>query len=1358
MKLKAKLYYLVSLVVALFIIVTISYNYIIRESQKSYYSSQFRSNQLVIDNFLSLKTESYLNPVKNNAAWDDMVTFVRKTDTIWAIDNLDILIPTFGYCFINVYDKNKNLIYTSIDSAKLAGKPVILDSRALFEYSDVVSGIEISDGKPFEVFGASIVPAFDIMHLTKPYGYLVTGMLWDEHYLNQIGKATGFDVSFATGQVPDTTRSDSLILYKFMANNDNEQNHYLVFKSKNPFAEKSRINFYVILGLGFFSIIIIIIFVYTLNLWISRPISMIAEGLKGNEGALKGISRQAAEFSEIRGMMERYTEQRQYLLKEIEDRKNAEERLKESVSFADLIYSVVPNAIFTIDMERTIRSWNLRAEQITGYSSDEVIGKDCMFFEEKMACGYSCALFNEEKEKPVTNVICRIKCKDGTYKIVSKNLDVLRDGDGNSILGVESFEDITDRQNALDALRESEQKYSTLVMKLPELIIIHRNGILLYVNDAARQLLGIEPDEMIGRHVNEFIPDEHHSKVSTVIKNRAAGETVTDYELSMIRQDGIKQFFIVKGERITLHGEPAVLNVLLNITERKEAENLIRESEEKFRGISDTAPDSILIVDKNEFVTYTNPASEQLFGIPTAQIMGTPIRKLLEATCETSLRDLFSFEQPDSLKKETPKPVEFIALRKPDEVVAVEITVSHIEIKGELQILAIIRDITSHKAAEEKMRQARDEAEKANRAKSDFLANMSHEIRTPLNGVIGMTELALMTELNDTQKDYVESIRKSAFALLEIINDILDFSKIEAGKFEIENVPFNLIDLIESSVDLFSLRANEKKVELLCFIDPNIVGQFYGDPVRIRQILINLLSNALKFTEKGEILVNVTTTIVDIQPNDPTLIHIAVSDTGVGIEAEKINRIFDSFSQADASISRKYGGTGLGLAISHKLASLMRGSISVESMPGKGSCFTLSVPLLIDHHFQPADNEVDFQGRILVVDDNKTNLDILERMLLEMGLECDSCDSGEAAVDMFVETVSENDPYRIIFMDYMMPGMDGLEAISKIRLLQGDQNQPVIILFSSIDKSRITEQLSAIDIDSFLLKPLKYRELKQTLLGFSSSGIFLETTERTNLVFPDFSDKKILIAEDNDINRKILCEIISKYNCSYKAAINGREALDMYNAEKFDLLILDIHMPEMDGFELTVKIRDIEGAKNHTPIIAISANVVKEDVERFLSGGIDYYISKPFQVQQITEVLSAIFINGKNTGSFSFQRVIADKVLDTDELLERHNFNVQFINEMLTEFKEDFPARIESLKTALQNENLKEARHTAHSIRGVSATLGINRLAILAGKVEDMILNVEPTEKISAVADQIPHEFEEFTLALNVFLGSHGFI
>lgn len=654
-------------------------------------------------------------------------------------------------------------------------------------------------------------------------------------------------------------------------------------------------------------------------------------------------------------------------------------------------------------------------------------------------------------------------------------------------------------------------------------------------------------------------------------------------------------------------------------------------SERRNSAIVESSLDCILTMDARGSITEFNPAAEKTFGRSRTDAIG---KEFVEIVLPAPLRDEQRSRMAHSLAhgKDVAigKRIELTALRADGGEFPIELTMNLIRRGASPFFTAFIRDLSERKKIEEEMRQAKEAAESANRAKSEFLANMSHEIRTPLNGVMGMTELALQTELTTEQREYLDTVKVSADFLLTVINDILDFSKIEAGKIDLELLDFNLRDGLESVLRTLAARADEKGLELLCEVAPEVPEVLQGDFSRLRQIVINLVGNAIKFTEKGEVELKVQ---VESQDAIGTTLVFTVKDTGVGIPAEKQNVIFEPFVQADTSTTRKYGGTGLGLTICTRLAEMMGGKIWVESEVGGGTQMHFSVRLGVGHldgpkETVPAPPELLREVRVLIVDDNRTNRRILEGIFKRWEMRSTSVESGEDALAELAAAREAGDPFGLILTDMHMPNMNGFDLVDRIRR-RADLFTITIMMLTSAGHRGDAARCNDLGVGAYLLKPIRQSDLREAIarvLGTREKKIAAPLVTRYSL--QDRQDPAgllhILVAEDNPVNQLLMKRLLEKRGHQVVVAADGHAALDALLGNAFDLVFMDVQMPMMDGIEATTALREREsnsGRGLHQAVIALTAHAMTGDRERFLAAGMDGYLAKPIQPGELDAIL-----------------------------------------------------------------------------------------------------------------------------------------
>jgi len=765
-------------------------------------------------------------------------------------------------------------------------------------------------------------------------------------------------------------------------------------------------------------------------------------------------------------------------------------------------------------------------------------------------------------------------------------------------------------------MQKSEILYRSIFNGVNDAIIIYTMSTqVVDVNERACEMFGWTRSEFLTKTARDLVPPEYQALIPDVqIEANIMSEAV---EAIDIRANG-ERFPVSFTERlVTIGTQKRILVVVRDITEQKENESALIEAKEQAERLYRLVPSAIFTVDTDGIVTSINRTALEILGMQQDEIIGKPCTTFALSPC---------LEKCGLYASDISKPItnkECTVRTKQGEIRTIIKNADLIH-DADGKIIGGIEsfeDITERKQARIELVKAKNAAEAATRAKAEFLANMSHEIRTPLNAIYGMTSLLLDTPLNTEQQDFVNTIHGGSDTLLAVINDILDFSKLEAGKVELEQLPFYVRDCVETALDLLTEKASEKMLDMAYLIEPATPPVIIGDVTHVRQILVNLLSNAIKFTESGEVVVKVSTKLIK---DDRYQVQFSVRDTGIGIPADKLNRLFKSFSQVDSSTTRKYGGTGLGLAISSKLAQAMGGRMWVESETGKGSTFYFTILVDVDPDAKPLTSQSvqpQLEGkRVLIVDDNATNRLILTKQTESWGMKPQAVSSGKEALFL----LKEGHVFDIGILDMQMPEMDGFTLAEEIETIYHENNLPIIILSSM---GRTKPRAGDKNISAFLNKPIKTSSLFNVLLSTIGSTPTRIVKPEKILKFEESMGTRhplrILLAEDNPVNQKVALLFLKRLGYLADVAGNGLEALQALKRQSYDVVLMDIQMPEMDGDEATRKIREDWPKEQQPYIIAMTAHALEGDREKYLSLGMDSYVTKPVKLDELVKALEA---------------------------------------------------------------------------------------------------------------------------------------
>ena len=852
------------------------------------------------------------------------------------------------------------------------------------------------------------------------------------------------------------------------------------------------------------------------------------------------------------------------------------------------------------------------------------------------------------------------------------------------------------------------------------LIVICASFVIAYLLSWRLQRVISDPIVELARTASAVSVDKNYSLRATKSSQDEIGSLVDQFNemLSQIQQR--EKTLQLVYDQMEVRVDERTAELQKEVVERTLAEQSLEERTAFLNSLIDTSPVAIIALDLADVVRTSNPAFETLFRYRHQDVIGRSVLELI--TTPELLSEVFANKQ--KLQKGEDNHV--VTRRKRSDGTLVDVEAYSVPLRTGRTItgaLLLYQDVTARKLAQEALLQAKEEAEAASRAKSEFLANMSHEIRTPMNGIIGMTELALGTDLTIEQREYLGMVKTSGEALLTLINDILDFSKIEAGRLDLEMVDFPFRESLGETLKVLSLRAQQKNLELVWRVGPGVPERLKGDMGRLRQVLVNLIGNAIKFTERGEVVVH-----VDKEAEDPTgmLLHFRVRDTGIGIAKDKLKMIFDAFTQADSSTTREYGGTGLGLAITSRLVDIMGGRIWVDSELGQGSTFHFTSRFGFAESRGDAiaspDPEIIHGVPVLVVDDNETNRIILVEMLSGWKMRPEAAAGGKAALEALGRAHQEGRPFRLVISDMQMPQMDGCTFSEEIRQSPAFGKIPIVLLTSGEQRGE-TVRWQQLSIARFLTKPVQPSELLDAIITALSGPGESQKSPSENQSSPEAGTRglKILLAEDNAVNRRLATALLERRGHTVIAAENGRIALDLLGQQTVDLVLMDVQMPVMDGLEAIGAIRAKEQINGpRLPIIALTAHAMKGDRERCIDAGADEYMTKPIRTNELFAAIDRVSGGSANRVPPAPITPVAaaSRVLDTAALLGRVEGDRDLLEELVQLFTQECPANMVAIRQAQDERDAHLLERLAHTLKGASANLGAQRVFASASELE----------------------------------------
>ncbi|WP_426111600.1 PAS domain S-box protein [Massilia sp. PWRC2] len=1015
------------------------------------------------------------------------------------------------------------------------------------------------------------------------------------------------------------------------------------------------------------------------------------------------------------------------------------------LELANQRFAMDQHAIISItDTAGRIVSVNDRFCAISGYTREELIGHSHQMINSgEHAPEFFANMWRTIANSEVWHGEIRNVTKQGRHYWVDATIVPFLDKSGVPVQYVAIRTDITENKKLAQALSASERQYRSVVDSLSEVVFRgDTSGRWTFLNPAWTTITGHSVESSLGRELFDFVdPRDRQAVRSGFMRMVAGGKHSTRHEARYLTNAGQVRWLDVNG-RLEFNERGACTGITGSLSDVTERHQAIRELEDNLKFVDtliESIPLPLYLKDPAGVYLRANRAFARLFGLDHAAVVGMQAPDLLLPNEAAAVRqhDLAVLGQSGIQTLATTLTIGGRVL----DVLYSKVALSRAD-NSLIGLVGTIVDISVHKSAERAMHTAMEAAESASRAKSEFLANMSHEIRTPMNGIIGMTDLVLESPLDDSQRSHLDIVKSSADALLEIINDILDFSKIEAGMMTLDSTSFDLARVVQDGLRVQASRAREKQIELALDIDAALPRMVMGDPGRLRQILINLAANAVKFTPSGEVVVSVRAERIEHGMVD---VAIAVRDTGIGIAADQQGAIFAAFRQEDGSTTRRFGGTGLGLSITRRLVDLMNGTVSVDSAVGHGSTFTvrLSLPVYVEQASAPASGalrSMPLAGRtVMCIDDSATSQAILRNLFERWDCQVVQHASGQAALDWCASTDAR--ALDCIVLDFAMPGMNGFDTARALSGLPAYAGVPILLLSSSGmpgDAVRCRE----LGIQGFLLKPTRPEELFGAICGLIGTPRAADSSEpiitRHSLREASVS-LSVLLAEDNESNQQLARILLTKWGHRVTIAADGEIALRLHAQTKFDLILMDLQMPLVGGFQATAEIRRREQAGvARTVIIAMTANALEGDREKCLAGGMDDYVSKPFRMQTLRAVIDRYAAPATTPGAYDYAKGIAAADAESVAAIGRH-------------FIEALPGQLLLLKQAAADVDLDRLQREAHTLTGLFGTF-LALPAMQAAAAIDRAVSNGRTQAMPAMIAELETESARFSSALRPLL------
>jgi PAS domain S-box-containing protein len=1027
-----------------------------------------------------------------------------------------------------------------------------------------------------------------------------------------------------------------------------------------------------------------------------------------------------------------------------------------------VIYSIDVNTDEVLFIsEASEKIFGYKPYEFAGYLWHDIIDWD----EDSRLKSYENINILKEEKSDFTYALLSFKKPDGTYKIVQQTSYSVKDANGKCIKIDGIVEDVTEYELAAEKYRRFIKNFGS------DFVIYSYNPdthILSYISEASEKIIGIKYNEMIGKSWVDLIKWDADSLQIAFDSNQKIFNGVEDSNqivVSFYKENGEKRIckatsFAIRdkdGECVSIDG------IMEDITDQVNATLKLEESEQFSRNIMEGAADAIVTINEFGIIQAFNKAAEQLFGYDRDEAIGKNVNLLVPNPYHDNHDKYLQNYLQTGVKKAIGTTAELSAIRKDGSEFPASIRIGEIKTDNRRIFTALIQDISTRKAYENAIIRSKEEAESAARMKSDFLANMSHEIRTPMNAIIGMSHLLLDTDLDDKQLNYMTKVYRSSELLLNIINDILDMSKIDSGQLNIENISFNLDTVLEDITDAVSLSLKKKRIELTYWVDTDVPLNLIGDPMRLRQILLNLINNAIKFTKEkeGDIVLHINIKKLE---KDSIVLHISVEDNGIGMSKEQQDKLFQAFVQADASTTRNYGGTGLGLVISKRLVEMMDGKIWVDSRLNEGSTFHFTATFGIDNtKDELLDENILGNRNILFVDDNKSIRAMIEATMKRSGLNIEIAANAYEALKIIIKSTHGID---LIVTDWKMHDIDGVDLIKVIRNEDDLVKQPEVLVLSGYQRSLVENAFEGLDVNYYLEKPFCLSSLndKITEIFMKSSKYDLENIPLKNSSkesFKQLCGAYILLAEDNEINKELTIDLLDSVGVSAVVASNGQEVLDRLKEDEFDGILMDCQMPVMDGYEATRRIREDEKYKD-LPIIALTANAMTEDFKRSIDAGMNDQVNKPIRPDDLFAAMTKWItpskpikednqVSTEDEVSDSYEDSMMKKLksiseLDIQSAMITTQNNLGLYIRILRKFLNSQRNFRDRFQKAISSSDKSAPQREAHTLKGIAGNIGADELYKLSQELENACMQEYTSSEIELKVKKVE---ESLTKLLN---------